>query len=44
MKKRKLGLVMASLLAVGSLLGACGTKEEGKNTDYNETMKKILSQ
>ena len=28
MKKRKFGLAMASLLAVGTLLGACGAKEE----------------
>ncbi|SOC38663.1 BMP family lipoprotein [Ureibacillus acetophenoni] len=29
MKKRKFGFAMASLLAVGTLLGACGAKEEG---------------
>lgn len=32
MKKRKFGFAMASLLAVGTLLGACGAKEEADTT------------
>ncbi|KGR75481.1 BMP family lipoprotein [Ureibacillus manganicus] len=36
MKKRKFGFAMASLLAVGTLLGACGTKDEGKDNAENK--------
>nr|WP_106784308.1 BMP family protein [Lysinibacillus timonensis] len=37
MKKRKFGFAMASLLAVGTLLGACGAKEEAGNENTTET-------
>jgi basic membrane protein A and related proteins len=36
MKKRKFGFAMASLLAVGTLLGACGAKNEAENASKND--------
>ncbi len=42
MKKRKFGFAMASLLAVGTLLGACGAKDEGERHN-NKSRKYFLS-
>ncbi|MFY3793339.1 BMP family lipoprotein [Ureibacillus sp. MALMAid1270] len=36
MKKRKFGFAIVSILAVGTLLGACGTKDEGKDNAKND--------